>query len=84
MHTFRLLDMAIEILEQQKVIVKRPNREELLKIRSGFFTYEELIKKADQKIEQLEKAYQKSTLPETPNIENLENALIEIRKRMYS
>lgn len=82
MHTFRLLDMAIEILEQQKVIVKRPNREELLKIRSGFFTYEELIEKADQKIEQLEKAYQNSTLPEFPNVEKLENALIEIRKKM--
>lgn len=81
MHTFRLLDMAIEILEKKEVIVKRPNREELLKIRSGFFTYEELIEKADQKIEELEKAYQHSTLPNFPNIEKLENALIEIRKR---
>ncbi|WP_375559305.1 DNA polymerase beta superfamily protein [Bernardetia sp. OM2101] len=84
MHTFRLLDMAIEILEKKEVIVKRPNREELLKIRSGFFTYEELIKKADQKIEELENAYQNSTLPEFPNVENLEKALIEIRSKFYS
>ncbi|WP_338790283.1 nucleotidyltransferase domain-containing protein [Bernardetia sp. MNP-M8] len=81
MHTFRLLDMAIEILEKKEVIVKRPNREELLKIRSGFFTYEELIEKADHKIELLEKAYQNSTLPEFPNVENLEKALIEIRSK---
>ncbi|AFM04543.1 putative nucleotidyltransferase [Bernardetia litoralis DSM 6794] len=81
MHTFRLLDMAIEILEKKEVIVKRPNREELLKIRSGFFTYKELIKKADQKIELLEKAYQDSTLPEFPNVEKLEKALIEIRSK---
>ncbi len=81
MHTFRLLDMAIEILEKQEVIVKRPNREELLQIRSGFFTYEELIEKADQKIELLEKAYQNSTLPELPNVANLEKALIEIRSK---
>ncbi len=80
MHTFRLLDMAIEILEKQEVIVKRPNREELLQIRSGFFTYEELLKKADQKIELLEIAYQNSTLPELPNVANLEKALIEIRE----
>jgi predicted nucleotidyltransferase len=84
MHTFRLLDMAIEILEKKQVIVKRPNREELLQIRSGFFTYEELIKKADQKIELLEKAYQNSTLPEFPNVEKLEKALIEIRSKFYS
>ncbi|WP_338762546.1 nucleotidyltransferase domain-containing protein [Bernardetia sp. ABR2-2B] len=84
MHTFRLLDMAIEILEQKKVFVKRPNREELLKIRSGFFTYEELLKKADKKIEILEKAYQNSTLPEYPNVENLEKTLIEIRSKFYS
>ncbi len=82
MHTFRLLDMAIEILEKKEVIVKRPNREELLQIRSGFFTYEELIKKADQKIEELEKAYQNSTLPEFPNVGNLEKALIEIRSKI--
>jgi predicted nucleotidyltransferase len=82
MHTFRLLDMAIEILEKKEVIVKRPNREELLQIRSGFFTYEELITKADQKIELLEKAYQNSTLPEFPNVEKLEKALIEIRSKV--
>jgi len=83
MHTFRLLDMAIEILDKKEVIVKRPNREELLKIRSGFFTYEELIEKADQKIEELEKAYQHSTLPDFPNIGKLEKALIEIRQKSY-
>jgi len=84
MHTFRLLDMAIEILEKKKVIVKRPNREELLQIRSGFFTYQELIEKADQKIEELDKAYQNSTLPELPNVYNLEKALIEIRRKSHS
>mgnify|MGYP000492362884 CR=1 FL=1 len=81
MHTFRLLDMAIEILEKKQVIVKRPNREELLKIRSGFFTYEQLLRKADQKIELLEKAYQNSTLPKFPNIKKLEKALIQIRNQ---
>lgn len=81
MHTFRLLDMAIEILEKKQVLVKRPNREELLQIRSGFFTYEELIKKADHKIELLEKAYQNSTLPKFPNVEKLEKTLIEIRSK---
>ena len=82
MHTFRLLDMAIEILDKKEVIVKRPNREELLKIRSGFFTYQELIKKTDQKIEELEIAYQNSTLPEIPNVANLEKSLIKIREKI--
>ena len=52
MHTFRLLDMAEEILSSGKIIVKRPNREELLSIRKGEWQYEDLIQRADEKMEQ--------------------------------
>jgi predicted nucleotidyltransferase len=83
MHTFRLLDMAEEILSEEKVIVKRPNREELLKIRKGEFMYEDLIEKAEQKVQRIEELYKTSTLPEEPNIQEIEKILVEIREKWY-
>lgn len=83
MHTFRLLDMAIEILSEQKIIVERPNRAELLAIRSGDWTYEALMEKAAQKMEAVEVAYEKSQLPEAPDREAIERLLIDLRHAFY-
>jgi len=83
MHTFRLLQMAEEILATGQVLVKRPNREELLAIRRGKFTYDELIAKAEIQLEKVEAAYQISTLPEQADKVVLEQALIEIREAWY-
>jgi len=83
MHTFRLLDMAIEILSQGVINVKRVNRDELLKIRNGEHEYDDLIELANQKMELVEKAYLKSNLPEEPNLKEIEKLLIEIRNELY-
>ncbi|MEZ4851133.1 MAG: nucleotidyltransferase domain-containing protein [Bacteroidia bacterium] len=83
MHTFRLLDMAAEILEQRKVIVRRPNREELLEIRSGKFSYEELIERAEEKLVRIEGLYEISELPEQPDMGQIEEVLVNMRKRVY-
>ena len=83
MHTFRLLDMAEEILRDSKIIVKRPNREQLLKIRAGEFNYDELVTKATEKLKIIEALYETSTLPKRPNIEMIEKVLIQIRNELY-
>lgn len=83
MHTFRLLQMAEEILAQGKVIVKRTNREELLAIRRGEYEYDELIAMAEEQLAKVNQAYQSSALPEQPNKATLENILIEIRQAWY-
>lgn len=83
MHTFRLLDMAKEILLDGKINVKRENRAELLSIRKGEWDYEELILKANEKMEQVEEAFQKSTLPDRPNREKMDKTLVEIRTALY-
>ena len=57
MHTFCLLDTAKEILSEGKFYVNRRNREELLKIRNGEWTYDELIELAKRKMEEIEEAY---------------------------
>ena len=83
MHTFRLLDMAKEILTEGKIKVRRENREELLKIRKGEWEYDDLIDLANAKMKAVEEAYENSSLPEEPNLTTVEQLLIEIREELY-
>jgi hypothetical protein len=83
MHTFRLLDMAIEILGSGQINVKRSNRAELLSIRKGDFLYDDLIVKSEEKVQQIEMLYLRSPLPKQPNKAKIKTILIEIRKAFY-
>lgn len=83
MHTFRLLDMAEEILSNGQVIVERPNRDELLAIKKGAWTYDELIDKAHLKMKKIEAAHSISQLPDKPNKIEIEKILVSIREQLY-
>lgn len=84
MHTFRLLDMAYEILKEGEIKVRRPNREELLLIRSGHFEYDELIELANKKMDQVKLAFENSKLPAVPNLTAINELLLDIRKELYA
>lgn len=68
-HLVRLLKMAKEILTEGKVIVCRPDAEELLSIRKGAWSYDQLIEWAENMQKELDEFYQsdKSPLPRTPD-----------------
>ncbi len=83
MHTFRLLRMAEEILSTGQIIVQRPDREALLAIKSGHWTYETLLQMADEQMAAVEKAYAASTLPDAPDTASAKNALVSIREILY-
>lgn len=83
MHTFRLLEMAIEIAKFQEIRVKRPDRDFLLRIKNGEFSYDSLLTLANEKQKELEEAFVQSTLPESPNVDFLKNELIRIREQLY-
>ncbi|MBK0402615.1 nucleotidyltransferase domain-containing protein [Adhaeribacter sp. BT258] len=83
MHTFRLLDMAEEIGSTGKIIVRRPNRKFLLKIRTGEFEYAELVAMAEERIAKMDKIYERSNLPETPDLEKINETLVRVRKEFY-
>ena len=83
MHTFRLLAMAKEIGEQGKIIVKRPDRDFLLQIKSGEFEYDELVKMAENRMKELETVYKKSSLPDYPNKEEINDLLVRFREEIY-
>lgn len=79
MHTLRLLDMAAEIATGQGLILRRPNREELLKVRSGAYGYEELVARAEDRLAEVEEAFLRSDLPEAPDPAVVNELLIRIR-----
>jgi len=83
MHTFRLLSMAEEIALYQQVIVKREDRDFLLKIRNGEFEFNDLMQMVEDKMEWIKAAYEKSALPNVPDIRIAENLLVQIREEFY-
>ncbi|MDQ3111198.1 MAG: nucleotidyltransferase domain-containing protein [Bacteroidota bacterium] len=84
MHTFRLLDMAEEIGRTGTIVVRRSNREFLLEIKSGKFSYEELVERAEEQLKKIEFVYQQSALPEQPDLEKINELLVRIRSGFYS
>lgn len=82
MHLCRLLKMCREILSTGKVIVKRPDREELLSIRNGAWTYEQLVEFAEREDKELSELAKTSPLPKQPDRAMLDRLCIEIVERM--
>lgn len=72
MHLVRLLRMCEEILAEGKVLVKRPDAEELLAIRNGAWPYDQLIEWAERQDAKMEALYQTSTLPHGPDRQMLD------------
>jgi predicted nucleotidyltransferase len=79
MHTIRLLEMAGEIAREGVLRIRRPNRDFLLQIRSGEFSYDDLVARAEALHASLPAAYAASSLPETPDRAAINRLLIEIR-----
>lgn len=72
-HLIRLLRMAEEILLTQKVVVKRPDREELLAIRNGAWTFEKLLEEANKIEDKMNDLYEKSNLQNKPDIKKIDH-----------
>jgi uncharacterized protein len=77
-HLVRLLKMCREILETGKVIVKRPDSEELLYIRNGGWSYDRLVEWAEAEDLALNQVMRQSKLPHSPDRKFLDRLLVEI------
>ncbi len=84
MHTIRLLQVALEILRDGKLHVKRENREQLLSIKRGELDYQELLNMAEELIQQIENASITSQLREVPDVEQIEKLLVSLREELYA
>jgi len=84
MHTIRLLQMALKVFKNKELIIEVENRDELLEIKSGKYSYEEVVKMADDLIVDIEHYYKKSTLITTPDLSKIENLLVKLRLKLYN
>lgn len=78
MHLVRLMRMAVEILGGGKVVVKRPDAEELLAIRAGAWTYDHLMEWAKVADDALAGVAKLSPLPHEPDRKALDRLLVEV------
>lgn len=83
MHVFRLLSMAEEIARYKKINVRRPGRDYLLNIRAGEYSYDDLLKEAEERIQTIDELFKKSDLPGQPDPQLAEGKLVEIRQAIY-
>lgn len=83
MHTFRLLLMAKEIALEGRVNVLRPDREFLFGIRSGAYSYDELVVKAAALTDEIDDLFAKSSLPDRPDAQKINDLLVYLRDQLY-
>ncbi len=83
MHTFRLIRMAGEIASTGRPAIKRPDREELLSIKAGRYSYEDLLDMAAKEIISIDEAFSTSSLRAKPDQAAIESWAINIRTTWY-
>ena len=83
MHLVRLLRMGVESLRDGVILVKRPDAEELLDIRNGALTYEELITYSESLEADIQQLRETTSLPKAPNIKLGADLLMEVQNIMW-
>lgn len=78
LHLVRLLRQGIEVLETGNLVVFRPDREDLLAIRNGAWTYEQLVEYAEECEKKVIELYETTTLPKNPDRTFLDNLCCDI------
>ncbi len=81
MHCIRLLRSGLEILRQGKVIVNRyeaGDADELKAILKGEYSYEQVMKMADELVVQINVVDRQSILPQIPDLEQINQLCIEL------
>ncbi len=85
MHLVRLLRMGVEALRDEEIIVKRPDADELLAIRNGDWSYDEIIKYATSVDNEIRTHwYTKTKLRKRPDIKFAANLLMQVQQLMWS
>jgi predicted nucleotidyltransferase len=77
-HLVRLMRTGLEIVRDGKLIVRRPDAEELLAIRDGAFDYETLMVEVNRLKAAVESAVETSPLPRSPDFDKIEQVLLSV------
>lgn len=79
-HLVRLMRMGYEILTEGKVIVKRPDREEILSIKKGDWSYDKVMAYADEMQVKLDEAYKVTKLPKSVDFKKINGLYHDIKR----
>ena len=63
MHLVRLMRMGLEVLQTGDLLVRRPDADELISIRDGALSFDELLQQATELQARMETAAEQSSLP---------------------
>ena len=77
-HLIRLLRMGIEFLRDGQLYVRRNDAEQLLSIKRGEWTLEQVETEAEQGFQAAEEAYRTSTLPPGPDMDQINELAVEV------
>lgn len=83
MHALRLLFTAKDIAEKGELILVRPEREFLLKVRNHEFEYGELLNQTEDLVHDVKQAFNRSDLPISVDQQKAKNISAEIRTLIY-
>jgi hypothetical protein len=83
MHCMRLIQMSREIAEGKGIVVRRPNAKELISIRKGEIDLQTLIDKVEEEIVEIDKLFEKSSLPDSVDSSFINELIVKIRKNIY-
>ena len=77
-HLIRLLRQGIEFLNTGELIVERPDKDQLIQIKTGQWGIEKIKQTAEQLFKDMEIAYNNSKLPEHPDINAVDKLVQKI------
>lgn len=82
-HSFRLMNMCIEIAKGEGFKVNRRNidREFLLDVKQHKYEYDEIIEMLDKKKKEMDEAISNSTLPDDIDVEFVNDFVIKVREK---
>jgi hypothetical protein len=80
-HAVRVGRQAIELLDTANVIFPRPDREHLLAIKTGQLPYRYVAEEIEELLVDVEAAAARSSLPEHPDHEWIDNFVADVHRR---
>lgn len=83
-HLIRLLRMGTEFLIEGELHVLREDAKQLLEIKRGEWTLDEVMKEADAGFQLAKEAYIRSPLPTAPDLEKINKLCVDILQSVFS
>lgn len=81
-HAVRVNNEAMELLQTREITFPRPDRELLLKIKTGQLPYDEVAEVIEQGLANLYIAHETSTLPDEPDREWADNFIYDVYSKI--